>query len=69
MPKYIASRMEPASGTSLPSLGGGSITQRMHVNNSMHGQKAVVMRLRLSWTSESQSFTHQAEVANFPAGL
>jgi AP-1 complex subunit gamma-1 len=62
-------RLEPASATLLPALGAAPATQRMHVINSMHGAKAVAMRLRLAYTLGGRQVLEQAEVSNFPEGL
>lgn len=68
-PKYMQMRLEPASGSVLPAIGAGSVTQRIHVLNSMHGQKAMGMRLRVSYTVGGQQVVEQAEVAHLPMGL
>ena len=61
-------KLAPASGSALAP--GGSITQRISVVNSMHGQKPLIMRLRISYTTpEGGPALQQAEVKNFPQGL
>lgn len=68
VPKYMQLRLEPATGTSIPALGGGLVTQALHVTNTMHGQKPLVMRLRLNYSKNGQPVMQQVEV-NFPAGF
>uniref|UniRef100_A0A383VEJ1 AP-1 complex subunit gamma n=1 Tax=Tetradesmus obliquus TaxID=3088 RepID=A0A383VEJ1_TETOB len=68
VPKYMQLRLEPASSTLLPALG-GSASQQLHVVNSMAGQKPLAMRLRVNYTKGGQPVTQQLEVNNFPAGL
>ena len=60
-------KLDPASGSSLTP--GNSLTQRIFVNNSQHGVKPLVMRLRISWGQDGQDRVEQAEVTNFPPGL
>lgn len=69
VPKYMTIKLEPASGAILHAGGAGSVTQVMHVKNTMHGQKKVVMRLRLVFTREDQQILEQGEVSNFPAAI
>jgi AP-1 complex subunit gamma-1 len=69
VPKYMTIKLEPASGATLPAGGAGSVTQVMHVKNTMHGQKKLVMRLRLVFTREDQQMLEQGEVSNFPAAF
>eukprot|EP00878_Enallax_costatus_P018020 GHUV01018946.1.p1 GENE.GHUV01018946.1~~GHUV01018946.1.p1 ORF type:complete len:448 (+),score=223.83 GHUV01018946.1:2050-3393(+) len=69
VPKYMQLRLEPASGTALPALGAGSVTQALHITNTMHGQKPLVMRLRLNFSRDGQPVVQQVEVNNFPAGF
>lgn len=68
VPKFMQLKLAPASGSTLPP--GGQITQRISVTNSMHGQKPLIMRLRISYaTPDGGPALQQAEVKNFPAGL
>lgn len=62
-------RLEPASGSALPALGGGPVTQRMALTNTMHGAKPIAMRLRLAYSVGGQQVLEQAEVTAFPSGL
>lgn len=69
VPKFMQLRLEPASGSTLPAGTTDAAKQTLHVKNSMHGQKSLVMRLRISYTVGGASKLEQAEVKNFPAGL
>ena len=62
-------RLEPASGSTLPASTSDAVKQTLHVKNSMHGQKSLVMRLRISYAVGGVNKLEQAEVKNFPAGL
>lgn len=78
VPKVFQLKLDPASGRTLPPAGTGPVTQAIHVRNTVPGKKALVMRVRVSYT-ESESgggggggepvvFTQQAEVS-FPPGF
>lgn len=68
VPKYLQLKLEPASGSTLPGLG-GCVRQSLSVVNSMAGSKGLVMRLRINYSKGGQPVLQQLEVANFPAGL
>ncbi|EFJ49536.1 hypothetical protein VOLCADRAFT_101862 [Volvox carteri f. nagariensis] len=70
VPKFMQIKLEPASGTVLPPRGGGGVSQKIYVNNSQHGVKQLVMRLRITFTSAGgHAHEELAEVANFPPGF
>lgn len=69
VPKFMQLKLDPATGSSLPPRRSGSVTQHLHVNNSMHGQKPLVMRLRISYSKAGEQVAEQGEVSNFPAGF
>lgn len=69
VPKFMQVRLNPATATLLGPNGGSSATQTLTVTNSMHGQKPLVMRLRISYVINGTAVTDQCEVNNFPAGL
>ena len=69
MPKFMQLKLEPATSSTLAANSTEEGTQKLHVKNNMHGQKPLVMRLRIGYTSSGASKVEQAEVKNFPAGL
>ena len=69
VPKFMQLRLDPASGNALGPQGSSTATQALHVTNTMHGQKPLVMRLRIAYTKNGDARLEQAEVKNFPAGL
>lgn len=69
VPKFMQLKLDPASGNVLPPNGTGTVTQMLHVTNSMHGQKPLVMRLRISYSvGGGAQVVEQCEVNNFPPG-
>ena len=53
----------------MPAHSSGGVTQRLHVHNSLAGQKPLVMRLRISYQLGGQPVLEQAEVSTFPPGF
>lgn len=68
VPKFMQLKLDPASGSSL-APGSSPIRQVLHVNNSQHGTKPLVLRLRLSYSVDGASKLEQVEVKNLPRGL
>ncbi len=67
VPKFMQLKLDPASGNMLPP--NGTVTQSLHVTNSMHGQKPLVMRLRIGYSvGGAPQVVEQCEVNNFPPG-
>lgn len=69
VPKQMQLKLDPASSAVVPPGSSGAVTQRLHVHNTLHGQKALVMRLRISYSQGGQSVLEQGEVSNFPPGF
>jgi AP-1 complex subunit gamma-1 len=70
VPKYMQLRLEPATSSVLPASGSMPVYQKLYVNNTMHGQKSLIMRLKVGFmTSEGLRVDEQTEVGNFPPGL
>lgn len=69
VPKQMQLRLDPASGGALPPRSQGAVSQSLHVHNSMHGTKPLVMRLRISYTpAGGEPVLEQGEVSTFPPG-
>jgi AP-1 complex subunit gamma-1 len=70
VPKFMQLRLAPASGTTLTAGGTDTVSQAIQLNNTMHGQKAIIMRLRITYKrADGEAVLEQAEVKNFPSGL
>ncbi|VAI70809.1 unnamed protein product [Triticum turgidum subsp. durum] len=69
VPKFIQLRLDPASSSTLPASGNGSITQSLSVTNNQHGQKPLAMRIRISYKVNGEERLEQGQISNFPAGL
>ena len=69
VPKFMQLRLDPATSSTLAADSTDAVTQKLHVKNNMHGQKPLVMRLRIGYAADGSNKVEQAEVKNFPAGL
>jgi len=69
VPKYMKLQMSPASATTVPAHGAGRVTQTFKVANSMHGQKPVILKLKIDYTNGGMPVAEMGQVDNFPAGI
>ena len=49
--------------------GGMQINQKIHVSNTLQGQKPLMMRLKLDYAANGATKSELVEVRNFPQGL
>ena len=69
VPKFMQLKLEPASAQFVPASGSGApTTQVLTVTNTMHGQKPLVMKLKIGYSLNGAPAAHQAQVS-FPAGV
>jgi len=69
VPKYMKLQMSPASATTVPPNNMGSATQTFKVANSLHGQKPVVIRVKVDFSSGGQQVSETGQVDSFPPGI
>mmetsp|Transcript_3763 Transcript_3763/g.4217 ORF Transcript_3763/g.4217 Transcript_3763/m.4217 type:complete len:885 (-) Transcript_3763:299-2953(-) len=69
VPTVMQLQMFGANGNTLPPNNGGSITQNMQVMNRAHGQKPIVMRLKISYNFGGMPIEEQATANTFPPNL
>jgi Adaptin N terminal region/Adaptin C-terminal domain len=69
VPKYIATSMQPASSSSVPS--NGMTSQVVILANSLHGTKPVQLRYRIQYEVNGEAVLEQGSVAasELPSGL
>ncbi|KAK1931968.1 AP-1 complex subunit gamma-2 [Phytophthora citrophthora] len=68
-PKYIKLKMEPPTGDSVPPNNGGTVTQVVKIQNSMQGEKPVLMRIKLEFFVNGSKVEDMATVNNFPSNI
>ena len=69
VPKYMQLKMTPASSSVVPPGNSGKVTQLFKVANSMHGQKPVLLRVKLEYSSMGTPVSETGQVDNFPPGV
>ncbi|KAF4130109.1 Adaptin C-terminal domain [Phytophthora infestans] len=68
-PKYIKLKMEPPTGDSVPANNSGVVTQVVKIQNSMQGEKPVLMRIKLEFLVNGSKVEDMATVNNFPSNI
>jgi len=69
VPKFMKLQMSPASSDTLPPMSSGAVTQQFKLANSLHGQKPLLVKLKIDFTFNGQPMSEMAQVENFPAGF
>ncbi|XP_057750099.1 AP-1 complex subunit gamma-2-like [Arachis stenosperma] len=69
VPKFLQLQLDPASGSTLPANGNGSITQNFRVTNSQNGKKTLVMRIRITYKINGKEKLEEGQISNFPRDL
>jgi hypothetical protein len=57
VPKYITLQMSPASGNMVPPNRSGSPSQVVNIDNTLQGQKGVMMRMKIQFKQNGQVCT------------
>jgi len=66
VPKYMRLEMRPPSSTTVPPHRAETVTQVMILNNSMHGQKGLMLKMKLQVNIGANSMDEMVQVSNFP---
>jgi AP-1 complex subunit gamma-1 len=69
VPKYLKLQLLPASSSVVPPMTNNVVTQIVRLANSAHGQKPLLLRIKVDFVVNGQQITDTAEVANFPEGV
>ncbi|EGG18708.1 clathrin-adaptor gamma chain [Cavenderia fasciculata] len=57
VPPYLKIQLLPPSGTTVPPNDSGEVTQSVKILNTVHGQKPVLLRLKLDFTLNGQTIS------------
>eukprot|EP00978_Attheya_sp_CCMP212_P021803 scaffold64098_cov53-Attheya_sp.AAC.4 len=70
VPKYVTMEMTPPTSTTVPVTGGQGkeVTQTVKITNTMLGTKNLMLKLKISFTSNGNKIEHMATCSGFPAG-
>eukprot|EP01087_Luapelamoeba_hula_P000833 TRINITY_DN10611_c0_g1_i3.p1 TRINITY_DN10611_c0_g1~~TRINITY_DN10611_c0_g1_i3.p1 ORF type:complete len:644 (+),score=59.69 TRINITY_DN10611_c0_g1_i3:111-2042(+) len=69
VPRYLALTVGSPSGTVVAPNNTGKITQDVRVENSLQGQKPLVLKIRVQYNIGGSDVTDESTVTNFPPGL
>jgi len=68
VPKYMQLKMTPPSSTSVPPNNSGAVKQVFKVANSMQGQKPLLLRVKIEYSTMGRPVSETGQVDNFPPG-
>ena len=66
VPKYLKLEMSPASSSTVPPNSQGAVTQEIKLVNSMQGQKAIMLKIKLGYSQGGHAVEEMAQVSSFP---
>ena len=66
MPKYLKLEMQPPTSTTIPAQSVGAVTQEIRLVNSMQGEKNLMLKLKIGYTSGARTVEEVAQVSTFP---
>eukprot|EP01132_Coremiostelium_polycephalum_P006798 gene6798-8434_t len=61
IPQYLTIQLLPPSSTTLPANGTADITQTVKLFNKMHGKKPILIRLKVEYTVNGQTFSETVD--------
>lgn len=64
--KNVVLTMSPATSTTIPAGSNGVVTQKLVLNNTLHGKKKMVIRVKIDYKAQGQPHTETAQIAKFP---
>jgi hypothetical protein len=65
--KNVVLTMSPATSTVIPAHSSGAVTQQLKLNNTLHGKKKLLIRVKIDYKINGQPQTEQAQISQFPA--
>jgi len=69
VPKFMKLQMSTASANVVPPNNSGTVTQVFKVANSLHGQKPILVRIKLDCNINGQPVSETGQVDSFPPGI
>ena len=69
VPKFMTLGMNPPTSTTVPANRAGAVTQVINITNSMVGQKAAMIRVKLQFLVNGQNVDDMVQISNFPPGI
>jgi AP-1 complex subunit gamma-1 len=66
VPKYLKLEMQPPTSTTIPASSNGAVTQEIRVTNSSQGEKNIMLKLKICYSSGGHAVEELAQVSSFP---
>jgi len=64
--KHVVLSMQPATSTVIPPHSTQQVTQQLTLNNSMHGKKKLLIRVKIDYKVNGQPITETTQIGKFP---
>jgi AP-1 complex subunit gamma-1 len=64
--KHVQLTMQPASSNIIPAQSNNSVTQKLLLNNTMHGAKKLAIRVKIDYQTNGQNKSEQTQISAFP---
>jgi AP-1 complex subunit gamma-1 len=64
--KHVQLAMQPATSTTIPAQSTKQVTQQLTLNNSMHGKKKLLIRVKIDYKANGQPVTETTQIGKFP---
>lgn len=68
VPKYVMMEMRPPTGNCVPADQSRNVSQTIRVNNTMLGQKNLMMRMKIQYMHNGAEVLETSQVSSFPSG-
>jgi len=68
VPKYVNLQVKPPSGNIVPPLNSGKVTQQIKMQNTLHGDKPLLLKIKLDYQLNGAPVSDVADVS-FPQGV
>ena len=66
VPKYLKLEMQPPSSTTIPIGTAATVTQESGIANSMHGEKNIMLKIKLAYEAGGKKVEEMAQITSFP---
>lgn len=67
VPGFLKLEMHPPSSSVIPANSNGQVSQQIRVVNAKHGEKSIVLKLKIGYQLNGQQVEEMGTVNNFPA--
>jgi len=69
VPRYLQLTVRSPSGNVVPPNASSKVTQEIRIENTLHGQKPVMLKIKVEYNIGGTDVVDDATIQNFPAGI